>query len=343
MGKDRPSPGWARRSDWSRRDGSLLYTPTREFQATASTGQDLRFSVIIPTCDRPSALLACLEGLARLRYPLHSFEVLIVNDGTSFPSPAELEGAAGKVQYRVLLHPHSGPARARNAGAAAAQGTFLAFIDDDCVPDPDWLHWLGSRLDSEPRTLVGGRTLNALTESACSDASQLLVDFLMSYYDASIPGRGRFFATSNMAVAADGFHALGGFDGQFSHAAAEDRDFCDRWHGRGAPSVYEPRAIVYHRHMLNFTRFLVQHFRYGRGALRFHRAKRARDAAPQHTPARFYLDLLLYPLSQRPHPAAAVRAGLLTAAQFATAFGYWWERLRGNGDSARTRPRSPTA
>jgi cellulose synthase/poly-beta-1,6-N-acetylglucosamine synthase-like glycosyltransferase len=283
-----------------------------------------------------------LEGLARLRYPRESFEVLIVNDGESLPPASALDAVASSLRYRVLPHRHAGPARARNAGAAAAEGTFLAFIDDDCVADREWLHCLGSRLEAEPKALVGGRTVNALAERPFSDASQLLVDFLASYHDASDSGRTRFFATSNLAVAADEFRRSRGFDGQFAHAAAEDRDFCDRWHGRGGPSIYEPKAVVYHRHMLDLRTFLAQHFRYGRGALRFHRAKQARDAAPPRTPVRFYVDLVLYPLTQRRLPAAATRSVLLAAAQVATASGYCWERLRGAPTNATPR-RSPPA
>jgi GT2 family glycosyltransferase len=103
--------------------------------------------------------------------------------------------------------------------------------------------------------------------------SQLLVDFLTAYHDASAPGRTRFFATSNMAVSAEAFHRLGGFDSQFSYAGGEDRDFCDRWHASGGRSAFEPEAVVYHRHPLTMQGYLAQHFRYGRGALRFHRAR----------------------------------------------------------------------
>jgi hypothetical protein len=46
---------------------------------------------------------------------------------------------------------------------------------------------------------------------------------------------------------------------------------------------------------------------------------------PLHTPARFYLDLVLYPRAHRPPRAAAARAWLLVAAQAATAAGYCWE------------------
>ena len=287
--------------------------------------RDPLFSVILPTCDRPGSLLTCLAGLAQLGYSAEASEVVVVNDGGTLPSATALQQAAGGLRVRVVQQERRGPAVARNAGAAQATGTFLAFIDDDCVPHWNWLAALESRLRRDPAALIGGRTVNALADQACSDASQLLVDFLTAYHDATTPGRTRFFATSNMAVAADAFHRLGGFDAQFSYAGGEDRDFCDRWQASGGRSAFEPEAVVYHRHWLTMPGYLAQHFRYGRGALRFHRAQVARGLKPRRTPVKFYLDLVLYPLAHRPPLAAAARAWLLLAAQAATAAGYCWE------------------
>ncbi len=289
---------------------------------------DPLFSVILPTCNRPASLLACLTGLRTLEYEPENYEVLVVNDGGPLPPDAQLARAAGGLSLRVVNQHHGGPAVARNTGATLARGEYLAFIDDDCVPDPNWLAVLGARMDEDPGSLVGGRTVNALDNVVWSDASQLLVDFVTSYHDASTPGRTRFFATSNMAVPAADFRRLGGFDAQFTYAGGEDRDFCDRWHLGGGRSVFEPAAVVYHRHRLDLRGFLAQHFRYGRGALRFRRAKSARDGQWSPAPARFYLALVRSPLRRRRSLAAAARAALLAAAQVATAAGYCWERAR---------------
>ena len=285
------------------------------------------FSVILPTHHRPSSLLSCLTGLAKLAYPRDSYEVIVVNDGRRMPEGPVMAQATEGLALTVLQQDHRGPAVARNAGAARAAGRYLAFIDDDCVPDRGWLAALERRLAVEPDALVGGRTVNALTRDAYSDASQLLVDFMAHYHDASGPERTRFFATSNLTVPTDRFRELGGFDVQFALAGGEDREFCDRWHTGGGRSAYEPDAIVYHRHHLGLGRYLAQHFRYGRGALHFHRVRKARHSGEPRTPARFYLDLVLYPLAHRPPATAAGRAALLLAAQAATAAGYCWERL----------------
>lgn len=286
---------------------------------------DSHFSVVIPTCNRPTALLACLGGLGRLSYPRSRYEVIVVNDGSHLPTAEELAGAAAGVGLRVLHQAHQGPAAARNVGAQAAEGRYLAFLDDDCVPHSEWLTGLGERLERTPDALIGGRTVNALDGDPFSDATQLMVDFLTHYHDASAPDRTRFFATCNLALGTTAFRETGGFDRGFTYAAGEDRDFCDRWHLDGRPSAFAPEAVVHHYHRLDLPGYLAQHFRYGRGALRFHRARRARRQAARTAPLSFYLDLMRYPLAHRPAGQGAARAALLLAAQAATAAGYCWE------------------
>ena len=291
------------------------------------------FSVVLPTYGRPAGLLRCLRGLAALAYPRDHFEVIVVSDGPGLPSREALEEAAGGMALRVEQQDHRGPATARNRGAALGRGRHLAFIDDDCVADPQWLAAMEARLLADPELMVGGRTVNALPGEACPDATQLLVDFMAQWHDGAHPDRTRFFPTSNLAVPAERFRQLGGFDRQFAYAGGEDRDFCDRWHVGGSRSAYEPGAVVYHSHHLTLEQFFDQHFRYGRGALRFHRAKRLRERVRHPTPLRFYLDLVAYPVARRGGMAGGARAGLILLAQAATAAGYWWERIAGNRSS----------
>ena len=293
------------------------------------------FSVVIPTHNRPERLLACLAGLAAQAEPFPPFEVLVVNDGERLPSDAELGRLDSRLSVRILSAPGQGPALARNVGAAGARGRYLAFVDDDCVPGPGWLRALAAGFAKNPDAMLGGKTVNALMDNPCADASQLLVEFLSTYYDGSAPERTRFFATSNLAVPAEAFRDIGGFDPQFSHAAGEDRDFCDRWHASGRRSARADDAVVYHHHRLDLQGYFAQHFRYGRGAQRFHRAQRGRVGKVPGAPADFYLNLILYPLTNRTVLRGAARSTLLLAAQAATAAGYLWEAASSEAEPKR--------
>src|ERR1700693_1886523 len=115
-------------------------------------------------------------------YPRDRFEVVIADDGSHQPPREILASVAGNLNITLLLQPHGGPAATRNAGAARAQGEFLAFTDDDCEPAPDWLKSLAARLASLLSTyLVGGRTINALTRNVYSATSQAVIDILYAH------------------------------------------------------------------------------------------------------------------------------------------------------------------
>ena len=210
-----------------------------------------RFSVIVPTYDRPAQLAACVAALRGLERPGGTLEILIVNDGGPTPDAAVVanDPRDDGCEIRVIEQRNAGPASARNRGAAEARGACLAFTDDDCLPDQRWLTSFDAALRATPDALVGGRTLNAVRDSVYADASQRLADFVSSYFDGGATGR--FFTSNNIAVAREGFLGVGGFDTTFPFSAGEDRELCDRWSAQGRPSVSVPNAVVRHAHNLS--------------------------------------------------------------------------------------------
>jgi GT2 family glycosyltransferase len=282
-------------------------------------------SVVVPTFNRPEPLRACLAALAALRYPRARFEVIVVDDGGAAPLDALVEPYEARLRLRLHRQPNAGPAAARNAGAALARGELLAFTDDDCQPEPDWLDALGNRAVHAPYHMIGGVTVNALPDNVYSSASQQLISYLYEYSERQRPGarwRG-FFASNNLAVPRSGFERLGGFDEAFPLAAGEDRDFCERWAGHGLPMLLAPDARVRHAHHLTFTRFWRQHWMYGRGAFHLHAARRRRgDGELNPEPLSFYLDLVRYPIRTQRSLQHMLQAALLGASQVANLLGY---------------------
>lgn len=288
--------------------------------------EQLFFSIIIPTYARPERLATCLQSLAHLDYPRARFEVIVVDDGSSMPIEPVVASFRDQLELALITQLNSGPAKARNTGAARARGKFLVFTDDDCAPAPDWLKTLAARFATAPDCLIGGRTLNALPNNLYSTASQVLIDYLYMYYNAD-PNRSSFFASNNLALSVDRFHALGGFDTTFPLAAAEDREFCDRWLHHGYEMSYAPEVRVYHAHKLTLPTFWRQHFNYGRGAFCFHTARsRREDGRIKVEPLSFYFNLLSYPLSQTSLQQALLLAALFVVSQVANVAGFFWER-----------------
>jgi GT2 family glycosyltransferase len=283
------------------------------------------FSIIIPTRDRASQLIQCLEAVARQQYPSTGYEVIVVDDGSAEPVGPALDAFRSRVNLTVVRQPGQGPAAARQAGAAVARGRWLAFTDDDCRPAPDWLEKLSARLSAAPDRMVGGRTVNGLPDNLYAAASQTLIAYLYHYFNPD-PEQARFLVSCNAAASAQLFRAVGGFDSSYPRAAAEDRDLCDRWLRAGHALVYAPEAIVYHYHPLRGRSYLSQHFRYGRGAFAFWRAKGRRSGERVRVePPHFYLNLLRFAFRQpgllRPWTVAA----LLAVSQIANAAGFFYQ------------------
>lgn len=283
------------------------------------------FSIVVPTHARPRQLHACLSALAALDYPRRRFEVIVVDDGSEAPPEEIVERFGDRIDIRLVTQSHAGPAAARNTGARWARGEFLAFTDDDCAPAPDWLTELAARFAIAPDHALGGRTLNGLPENPFSSASQLLIGYLYAYYNDD-PEEARFFTSNNMALPAEAFHEIGGFDTSFPRAAAEDRELCDRWLHHGRRMCYVPEAVVHHAHALTFRSFWHQHLNYGRQAFYFHRVHARRSQTKiRLEPPSFYLSLLRHPFAEEGGRRAPLLATLMGMSQMATAAGFFWE------------------
>jgi GT2 family glycosyltransferase len=278
-------------------------------------------------------LAECLESIARSDYPRDLLDVVIVDDGDaddSRPASAVL-GVRDRLDVSLRQTSGRGPAAARNFGASEARGTILLFTDDDCRVDSRWLRSLSESIRNAPTTAAGGRILNRLGDNRWSTASQRVIDLVYAYYNAD-PGQATFLASNNLAVHADAFSELGGFDERFR--TAEDRDFCRRWLAAGHELIYVPSAVVEHAHRLTGQDFVLQQFAYGRGAFHFHRTA-AREGDSQARRVRgFYADVprLARRLVQEEGAGDGRRIARVALEigswQLANAAGYAWEAIR---------------
>jgi glycosyltransferase involved in cell wall biosynthesis len=283
------------------------------------------FSVIVPTYQRARPLAVCLRALAHQKYPRDGYEVLVVDDGSEISPAPSVDAFRDRMNVRLLVQTHSGPANARNYGARHALGSFLVFTDDDCAPSESWLQALAAGVVSFPDCAFGGRTINGVSDNPYSTTSQLLVDYLYARCNLN-PRQATFVASNNLALPAERFWTLGGFDTNWNRAAGEDREFCDRWISHGYRMVYIPDAVVEHLHRLNWRSFFWQHFNYGRGSFYFRKARARRNRRPLRVERpSFYLNALCYPFLRAKPPQALVSAFLILVAQVATAAGFFRE------------------
>ena len=272
--------GFARVQPIAFRDGqhSLEPLPGHMDSGTIVTGESGTpvFTVVIPTYNRAEALRTCLESLVAQRYPRELFEVIVVDDGSVAPTAPVVAEYSDRLQVSVHRQARAGPAAARNRGAMDARGCYVAFIDDDCVADAGWLAALDAGFRTHPKgAMLGGDIENPCGDNVRAEVGELILNVLLERYQPE-PGGVYFFRTANLAVRSDEFRASGGFDTSFE--TAEDREFCDRWLYRSGTMIRMPTATVSHASPLTWRGFLYRHYRYGRGAYRFHRLRRHRGS-----------------------------------------------------------------
>jgi GT2 family glycosyltransferase len=271
---------------------------------------------VVATRNRPQAVRACLEALAAQTMEPGTFEVIVVDDAGEQPLMLDVASWTAAFPLTLIRQENAGPGAARNRGCNQARDEIVAFTDDDCLPTPTWLEQLVSAVLGKPRALVGGTTLNGLSDSLFSETSQLIIEISYEHFNRDTE-KAFFLTSNNMACARSAYLSIGGFNEAF-RIASEDRELCDRWRFHGGPMGWEQEALVEHRHRQTFLGFTRLHFRYGQGAFRFHqqiRGRRARRETPD-----FSLHAALPRALWRRRSRWTMRRGLLIVALLA-----WWE------------------
>jgi len=170
------------------------------------------YDLVVPTTGRAS-LRALLDALAAGEGPLPE-QVILVDDR---PRPdASLPAGDLPLPVRVVRGPARGPAAARNAGWRAGLAPWVAFLDDDVVPPPDWRAALAADLErAGARTgAVQGRIRVPLPP-----------DRAPTDWERNVAGlEDARWATADMAYRREALAAVGGFDERFPRAYREDAD-----------------------------------------------------------------------------------------------------------------------
>jgi GT2 family glycosyltransferase len=235
-------------------------------------------SVIVCTRNRAASISETLEALAAREIP--GVEVIIV-DSSEGAEQENTEALARKFGAKYVSERLRGLSRARNTGIAAATGEIIAFTDDDCVPEKDWLSHTLKNYSDPAVWACTGRVIQRLAGGASGlfeeVASQDLGKERRVFTPADVQG-GIGFVLANVrkvfakhmksgAPAPFGighgsslsfrkkvFDTLGGFDVRFGGGApfkgCDDIEMLYRVLRGGHKIVYESAAIVYHKHRL---------------------------------------------------------------------------------------------
>lgn len=199
-----------------------------------------RVSIVVPTKNGAARLPDLFAGLRAQTVPAGTFELVVVDDGSTDDTAALVEASG---LGRVVRSPVSrGPGAASNLGVEHAAGDVIAFTDDDTVPAPDWVERGLAALARSPGGLVGGHIELLLAERPTLPA---LVDYGRGYLDQEGYVADGFAATANLWARRDVLGQLGGFREDAAYQT-HDRDFGERAREAGLALVYAPDVVVAH-------------------------------------------------------------------------------------------------
>ena len=207
-------------------------------------------SVVICTRNRAQYLLECLQSFEKIHTEIN-WELILIDNGSSDNTQAVIGQFAATTSIALVVgqEPNKGLSYARNKGIELAQGEFIAFTDDDCYPETDYVDKLLFRLTSDPKLgFVGGRVLlfdpDDYPVTIQTHNEPMYINPGEFLFAGVIHGANFAFRKSAL-VQAKGFDVRLGAGTPFP---SEDVDTMAELLRLGWKGEYDPAIVVYHRH-----------------------------------------------------------------------------------------------
>jgi glycosyltransferase involved in cell wall biosynthesis len=266
-------------------------------------------SVVIPTRNRCQVLRAQLLALERSEGLDGSFEVVVIDDGSTDDTARLLASVdPSRFVLKILAQPSSGPARARNLGIREATAERVLLLGDDTLVGPGTLaaHLAAA---GDKALAVQGRIDWDPDQEITPVMSFLAPAGPQFYFKGLVDGQRLSWTqvlASNLSAPTRWFLDEP-FDERFPIAGFEDTELAYRWAKRRHDAVFSEQAVCWHRHRYaTIEPFLERQRRVGQAAR----------------------------LAVRLHPGLVVSAVLqptLVGALFALRFG--WRRMAGRASA----------
>jgi glycosyltransferase involved in cell wall biosynthesis len=206
------------------------------------------FSVVIPTYNRKPILEKCLKALENQQLaansPIASYEVVVVDDGSTDETVEWLRENPTFPHVRLFQQDHLGPAAARNLGVKAAKGDTIVFIDSDLVVTETFLQAHADKLIAGKQKLGSDRLFTyGSVINTCNFDHPTAESFKITDYSRA------YFATGNVAIDRRWLDQAGLFDTRFQLYGWEDLELGVRLKQLGLKLISCPEAVGYHWHL----------------------------------------------------------------------------------------------
>jgi len=257
----------------------------------ASTRPALFVSLVVPVFNRPVEVEELLESLTRQSFA--DFEVVIVEDGSSLPCDEVVRKFESRLTLQYIQKKNSGPGSSRNVGAQAAKGSYIVFLDSDCVIPSGYMAAVLHRLSTDYVDAFGGPDK---ADAGFSPIQKAINYSMTSFFTTGgIRGGGeqldRFMPRSfNMGISREVFERTGGFSAM---RFGEDIDLSLRILSNGFKTALLPEAFVYHKRRSNLKQFFKQVYNSGIARIVLHKKHPGSLKLVHLLPAAFVLGVLL--------------------------------------------------
>jgi GT2 family glycosyltransferase len=233
----------------------------------------LTVTAAVCTRDGAARLPQCLDALVALEYPRERLDLLVVDNAPLDDAARDVVARYPGVRY--VREPKPGLDRARNRAIAESSAAIVAFTDDDASADPLWVRGIAAAFEEEPHAMC-------VTGLVVADELDTPAQILFEQYGGfgrgveravfvardrgraaeEYAGTGRFGTGANMAFRREFLACNGGFDPALDVGTPAngggDLEMFFRVLKEGHALVYEPRAIVRHRHRRDYAELRTQ-------------------------------------------------------------------------------------
>jgi len=220
------------------------------------------YSFIIPVYNRPEEIRELLQSMLQLHFS-RSFEIVIVEDGSSVSSEEVIKEFSDKLNISYYYKENTGPGDSRNYGMKLAKGNYFLILDSDVLLPEYYLEEVDTFLSKDYYDCFGGP--DAAHESFTDLQKAINYSMTSLLTTGGIRGNkqtvNKFQPRSfNMGLSKAAFLESGGFG--LIHPG-EDPDLVLRLQKVGFRTILIPDAVVYHKRRVNWNNFYMQVNKFG--------------------------------------------------------------------------------